>query len=208
MKTKVRWLVKWFKDQVSTMGWIGLFLLLYSGIPDIEFWRHSPIFAFLFGHWRISFIVIGLVLIWVDAQRIAKRHGKDPNSLSQRALRTCEELEQLKLDLGPEPELVYTSNMGQEAFNEKNHLLQARERKMFHIVKRKFSTPLFDLYHEFGEEGLEEEALIAAVNGRVETDQQLNAVIDSLRKMAFGLEQQRARKTSGRAASHDSGGDT
>ena len=154
--------------------------------------------AYIFHKWLPSHDFLLAVIIFIMATGIfiagnfrnvmvLDKFSDKTTSLRKRALKTADQLERLQVELGPEPEVKYDSSMDGRAYTAANVKLGEREQKMFHAVQGRFSSTLFQLYHDFGEQRIQNEDLINAVRGRVETDKQLSKIITGLREMAHDL---------------------
>lgn len=183
---------RWLERNSTPSRIIALVIFVAKVVPDAlgreDFWsKHlRTIWRFISAHSTISVIVACTVLILTDNQRLARKRSTryDERTLKGRTLKFCDDLEAFKKELGPEPEIKWTTGNSAQEFFDANEPMTIREQKMHHEFHLRFGERAWNLWHEHGAERRESEPLKQAMQGRLDCDERLNPVIDGFKQLA------------------------
>jgi hypothetical protein len=180
----------WYRRNFTWRGLAVLAFFLVKEIPDDfgrkDFWGQKlPIvWRFIYGHGTFFTIIVVALIIWLDHRRIVSKRGHDLGTLKGRTLALCDELKTFQKELGKEPEIDFKSGYSPQEFTEKNLELTKRGQKMHHgFHLRGFAERAMGLWHEYGAEMRESPDLQRALLGRVDTDENLNEIVQHFHKL-------------------------
>src|SRR5882762_1693523 len=182
MRQKISNLFKRIEAEYSKLNVFALLLIIWSFVPDsfsrADWW--SKTMGWVFHHLssamgRVVLLGAGLLLIFMDRQR-RKRSVFDVSTLKGRTLALCDELRAFQKELGKEPEIDFKSSYDSGEFTEKNKEFALRGQKMHHGFHLRFMEQAMNLWHEHGAEMRESPSLYAALMGRIDADERLNAI--------------------------------
>lgn len=189
MREKIR---RWLSKNFTWKGIAALFVFLVKIIPDAlgwaNFWSTTlpPVGKFLARH-STPFVAIAVGLaIWLDHRRVLakRREKKADEGLRGRTRAFCDELRDFKKELGPEPAINWTPSNTVKSFTDGNQKLIEREQRMHHGFHLRFYDKAVHLWHEHGAEMRESKQLASALAARVDTDEQLNTIIEMFSELA------------------------
>jgi hypothetical protein len=191
-KAKVR-----IKAWLSRKTIVGLILLIIAIIPRWvsigRFWFDIGRWLWLHAGWvssgvgRITLIVLGFFLIWLDHRRFLRKHTSKPYDLTTLRGRTLKLRDDIKTyweNAGqpPYPLIESTHQVGYIKHTEEG--MAARASRLLHGYEIYFASDVVRTYHEYGELGWSDTELQAIILRPYKNDECYRVIIDALGRLA------------------------
>jgi hypothetical protein len=196
IKQTIGRIIDWFNRNFTFKGLIAALVFLAKEVPDAfgrkDFWSTHLVLIWkvISAHSTISTIVACALVIWLDHRRVLEKRDKKPHdlrTLKGRTEKLTDDLEEFLKRLGERPSLVYDKHMSAGEYAKANEESRLWVDRLHYGFLLHFHDRLKHLYLEFGECGKAYLALAVALEAQVQSEKNVQQIIEILETMAGSL---------------------